>query len=163
MRAKAQLLTEDFAGRPIWGWKDPRNSLTLRFWQSLLPNLKTVIIFRNPLEVAYSMHKRNGTSYALGLRLWEIYNRRLLADTDSHTRVLTNYAAFFTDPRNELRRIVDFVGLESGEDFAKAVALITADRRHTAFTMEQMIDAGVAEPIIMLYTKLFWKEQQIRR
>ena len=81
MRAKAQLLIERFPDKPVWGWKDPRNCLTLPFWQSLLPGLRTIVIVRNPLEVAYSMHKRNGTSYALGLRLWEIYNRRLLAET----------------------------------------------------------------------------------
>ena len=68
----------------VWGWKDPRNSLTLPFWQELLPNLKTLIIVRNPLEVAYSMRERNGTSYAFGLRLWEIYNRRLIEAAGKH-------------------------------------------------------------------------------
>ncbi len=154
MRIKARLLLEEFAGHPIWVWKDPRNSLTLPFWQSLLPELKTVIIVRNPLEVAYSMNKRNGTSYALGLRLWEIYNRRLFAETDPEKRLLTSYAAFFEDPANELRRITNFAGMESGADFDEAVALVAVNRRHTAFTTEQMIDAGVAEPIIALYQTL---------
>ncbi len=108
MRIKARLLIEEFTEHPVWGWKDPRNCLTLPFWQSLLPDLRTVIIVRNPLEVAYSMNKRNGTSYALGLRLWEIYNRRLLAETDPQKRVLTSYAAFFEDPRAELRKIANF-------------------------------------------------------
>ncbi|MEO7723781.1 MAG: glycosyltransferase [Chthoniobacterales bacterium] len=154
MRIKARLLLEEFAAYRVWGWKDPRNSLTFPFWQSLLPELKTVIIVRNPLEVAYSMNKRNGTSYALGLRLWEIYNRRLLAETDPQKRVLTSYGAFFEDSQTELRKTADFVGLETSEDFDQAVALVAVDRRHTAFTTEQMIDAGVAEPIITLYTKL---------
>ena len=90
---KAQLLIERFRDKPVWGWKDPRNCLTMPFWRSLLPGLKTIIIVRNPLEAAYSMHKRNGTSYALGLRLWEIYNRRLLADTRPEERIITHYQA----------------------------------------------------------------------
>jgi hypothetical protein len=51
-----------------------------------LAGLKTAIIIRNPLEVAYSMHKRSAISYALGLRLWETHNRRLLANAhpDKH-------------------------------------------------------------------------------
>jgi hypothetical protein len=77
LRLKARLLIEGFHSAQIWGWKDPRNTLTLPFWQDLPPGLKTLIIVRNPLEVAYSMRERNGTSYAFGLRLWEIYNRRL--------------------------------------------------------------------------------------
>ena len=75
----------------VWGWKDPRNSLTLPFWQDLVPGLKTLIMVRNPLEVAYSMRERNGTSYAFGLRLWEIYNRRLIEAAGKHDRLVTHY------------------------------------------------------------------------
>ena len=73
LRMKARLLIEGFDSSNVWGWKDPRNSLTLPFWQDLLPGLKTIIVVRNPLEVAHSMRERNGTSYSFGLRLWEIY------------------------------------------------------------------------------------------
>ncbi|HEY2681804.1 MAG TPA: hypothetical protein VGI59_10820, partial [Candidatus Udaeobacter sp.] len=55
LRMKARLLIEAFHSAQIWGWKDPRNSLTLSFWEELLPGLKTLVIVRNPLEVAYSM------------------------------------------------------------------------------------------------------------
>ena len=78
MRMKARLLIERFDSAKVWGWKDPRNSLTLPFWQKLLPGMKTLIMVRNPLEVAHSMKERNGTSYSFGLRLWEIYNRRVI-------------------------------------------------------------------------------------
>ena len=78
LRMKARLLIEKFDSAGLWGWKDPRNSLTLPFWQNLLPGMKTLIMVRNPLEVAHSMKERNGTSYSFGLRLWEIYNRRVI-------------------------------------------------------------------------------------
>ena len=97
LRMKAGLLIESFQPAQIWGWKDPRNSLTLSFWEELLPNLKTLIIVRNPLEVAYSMRKRNGTSYAFGLRLWEIYNRRLIEAAGKPDRLFTHYDLFFED------------------------------------------------------------------
>jgi GT2 family glycosyltransferase/glycosyltransferase involved in cell wall biosynthesis len=151
MRAKAQLLIERFQGTPVWGWKDPRNCLTLLFWRSLLPGLKTIVMVRNPLEVAYSMHKRNGTSYALGLRLWEIYNRRLLAETRPEERVIVHYQAFFEEPETELKKVATFAGLEGKET---AAALVAVNRRHTAFTIEQMIDAGVSGEIVALYRSL---------
>src|SRR5258705_4142424 len=91
LRLKARLLIEGFDSSTVWGWKDPRNSLTLPFWQDLVPGLKTLIIVRNPLEVAYSMRERNGTSYAFGLRLWEIYHRRLVDEADKRDRLLTHY------------------------------------------------------------------------
>src|SRR5919201_6241280 len=59
-RMKARLLIDRFGSAAVWGWKDPRNSLTLPFWQDLLPGLKTIIVVRNPLEAAQSMPKRNG-------------------------------------------------------------------------------------------------------
>jgi len=153
MRAKAKLLIERFSEKAVWGWKDPRNCLTLPFWRSLLPGLKTIIIIRNPLEVAYSMHKRNGTSYALGLRLWEIYNRRLLAETSPPERVIAHYQTFFEEPEAELRKIATFAGLD-GNEIADAAALVAVNRRHTAFTIEQMIDAGVSGQIVALYRSL---------
>ena len=153
IRAKAQLLITPFQTARVWGWKDPRNSLTLPFWRSVLPGLKTIVMVRNPLEVAYSMHKRNGTSYALGLRLWEIYNRRVLANTQPEERIITNYQAFFDEPELELRKIAGFTGLADTE-IAAAANLVAAGRRHTAFTVEQMIDAGVSQEIVTLYQSL---------
>jgi GT2 family glycosyltransferase/glycosyltransferase involved in cell wall biosynthesis len=153
MYTKAKLLIERFSDKAVWGWKDPRNCLTLPFWRNLLPGLKTVIIIRNPLEVAYSMHKRNGTSYTLGLRLWEIYNRRLLAGTCLEERVIAHYQAFFEEPEAELQKVATFAGL-NGKDAIAAAALIAVNRRHTAFTIEQMIDAGVSEQIVALYRSL---------
>ncbi len=51
LRLKARLLIEGFDSSTVWGWKDPRNSLTLPFWQDLLPGLKTLIIVRNPSAI----------------------------------------------------------------------------------------------------------------
>ena len=56
------------------------------------------------------MHKRNGTSYALGLRLWEIYIRRLLAETRANERFIVHYQAFFEEPEAELKKVATFAG-----------------------------------------------------
>jgi len=153
LRLKAQLLIEGFASASVWGWKDPRNSLTLPFWQDLLPRLKTLIIVRNPLEVAYSMRERNGTSYSFGLRLWEIYNRRVIETAGAQERLVTHYDLFFEDAETELRRIAHFVGLPDAK-VDTAAALVTTQRRHTHFTIDQMIDARVSAEVIDLYRAL---------
>ena len=123
LRMKARLLIERFNSARVWGWKDPRNSLTLPFWQDLLPGLKTIIVVRNPLEVAYSMRERNGTSFSLGLRLWEIYNRRLIEKANEQQLLVTHYDLFFDDAETELRRIAEFTGL-SHTDVHNAAALV---------------------------------------
>src|SRR5689334_7483127 len=98
LRVKARLLIREFDSAKMWGWKDPRNSLTLPFWEQLVPGIKTIAVVRNPLEVAHSMWERNRTSYSFGLRLWEIYNRRLIERTCAGTRLVTHYDLFFDDP-----------------------------------------------------------------
>ena len=149
LRMKARLLIEGFDSAKVWGWKDPRNSLTLPFWHEVLPALKTLIIVRNPLEAAHSMRERNGTSYSFGLRLWEIYNQRLVETAHEH-RLVTHYDLFFQDPENELRRIGNFIGLSDAK-VAKAASLIKTRQRHTHFTIENLIDARIAPEVIELY------------
>ncbi|PYK51311.1 MAG: hypothetical protein DME20_02195, partial [Verrucomicrobia bacterium] len=153
LRLKARLLIERFDSASVWGWKDPRNSLTLPFWQQLFPKLKTLIMVRNPLEAAHSMRKRNGSSYSFGLRLWEIYNRRLIEAVNGDERLVTHYDLFFQDPEFELRRIADFIGLSDAQ-VRSAAALVTTRRRHIHFTIEQLIDARVSEEVIELYRGL---------
>ncbi len=153
LRMKARLLIEGFDSAQIWGWKDPRNSLTLPFWEDLLPALKTVIIVRNPLEAAYSMRKRNGTSYAFGLRLWEIYNRRLIEAAGERERLVTHYDLFFENAENELRRIANFTGMADAK-VRDAAKLVATRRRHTHFTIDQLIDARVSGELIDLYRAL---------
>ena len=153
LRMKGKLLIEGFGSADVWGWKDPRNSLTLAFWQDLLPRMKTVVMVRNPLEVAYSMRKRNGTSYAFGLRLWEIYNRRLIETADKHEQLVTHYDVFFQNPEQELKRIANFIGLPDAK-LRGAAELVATKRRHTHFTVEQLLDAGVSGEVVELYRGL---------
>ena len=153
LRMKARLLIERFDSARVWGWKDPRNSLTLPFWQDLLPGLKTLIVVRNPLEVAYSMRERNGTSYSFGLRLWEIYNKRLIETANEQQRLITHYDSFFEDGESELRRIAEFIGLPDAEA-SSAAALVITQRRHTHFTIDQLIEARVSAEVIELYRAL---------
>ena len=162
LRIRAQLLIDSFKGRQPWGWKDPRNCLTIRFWRKLIPDLKVVIIVRNPLEAAYSMHKRNGVSYALSLRLWEIYNRRILAVTDCMECLVTSYSRFFDEPELALSEIADFARLDPAK-VTNSAALVSRHRRNTTFTLDQIASAGVSERIVELYQTLLNQSRGLAR
>lgn len=108
-RANRRLIA--FRRRQHWGWKDPRNSLTLPFWMSVIPDLKVVICVRHPGEVEQSVATRTQSARPDGLRLWRIYNERILAATTPTQRIVTHYDAHFHDSQRELRKLLDFIGI----------------------------------------------------
>lgn len=68
-----------FAGSPVFGWKDPRMTLTLPIWRPHLGNYRLLACFRHPYAVARSLHEREGRWFDASLELWAEYNERLLS------------------------------------------------------------------------------------
>ena len=108
----AKKLIKRLGVRQPWGWKDPRNSLTLPFWRQLIPDLRVVICVRNPLEVAHSLRVR-GDLVAIPLfELWQSYYRELLLAIPRSRRVVTHYDSYFQDPVVELQRVASVIGMQ---------------------------------------------------
>lgn len=68
---------------PIWGWKDPRTTLFLPFWQQLLPSAKFIFVYRSPWEVVDSLYRRATDSALLdrpdlAMAMWLHYNQQAL-------------------------------------------------------------------------------------
>jgi hypothetical protein len=55
-----------FLSRP-WGWKDPRNSITLPFWLDIFPGARVIHVRRHGVDVAASLVKRHARSLEAGL------------------------------------------------------------------------------------------------
>jgi len=73
-----ETIETEKADRELWGWKDPRTVLTIRLYLKYLENPHFIPIFRNPLDVARSLQRRNDFSIEKGVRIANIYNTRLL-------------------------------------------------------------------------------------
>ena len=73
-----QTVAMESKGHEFWGWKDPRTTLTIQCYWQYLTNPHLIICFRNPVEVAVSLKKRNGFSLAQGVGLATEYNKRIL-------------------------------------------------------------------------------------
>lgn len=109
---KAETLLKAFAEEPVWGWKDPRTTLFLPFWKSLLPDMRLVVCIRNPIEVAKSLEARNGMDIQKGLSLWEHYMSEAMRHTEDSNRILVFYDDFFRRPDREISNILLFCGLD---------------------------------------------------
>ena len=92
---EAKELVGRFRSHNCWGWKDPRNSLTIPFWRRLIPDLKVVVCVRNPLEVDRSLFARGDLASASQLRLWLTYYRELLSAIRPTQYIVTHYQSYF--------------------------------------------------------------------
>jgi hypothetical protein len=108
------LLQEKFGAAALWGWKDPRTTLTLPFWQELVPDAKYVICLRNPADAISSMQRRLEPTLPVAAwgDLWLEHIARALRDTDGRPRLLVFYEDFFREPHRQLERIASFLGVE---------------------------------------------------
>ncbi|MDO8444889.1 MAG: sulfotransferase [Deltaproteobacteria bacterium] len=154
-REKAARLIDGFKGHEYWGWKDPRSSLTIPFWKTFSPEMKTVICLRNPLDVAKSLHKRGYSSNTFGFNLWLDYNRHLIDATTSGNRLITHYDAYFYNPYGELKRILDFLNMSVPENnIEKACKSISTHLRHNRFTKSDLIAAKVPQEVLEMYDRM---------
>jgi GT2 family glycosyltransferase len=155
LKARAEVLLREFSDHEPWGWKDPRNNLTLPFWLGFFPKMKIIICLRNPIEVALSLHRRNFLSYSLSMALWNIYNKRVLEFALPEHRLITHYDAYFHDPQAELRRILDFLNMSVPEEVLKQCSSATkANLRHYRFTTQHLLNADVPPDVFNLYRQM---------
>ena len=156
LRHRAQLVLASLAdGSPSghWALKDPRLSLLLSFWRSMLHDHRVVVCVRNPLEVAASLVDRNGCSTRLALDLWEQYHRRIDEDLPSTHRLVVHYAAVLADPIGQMERIAAAVGLD-GFDPSTVTGAVDRGERHHRFGAAELRHVGVPAQLVDRYLSL---------
>lgn len=104
-----------------WGWKDPRTTLLLDFWDRLLGDAVYVLVYRFPWEVADSMQRLGAEVFLrrpdYAWRIWACYNRHLL---DFHRRhrdrsLLLSTDACLRQPGRLLELFRDRLGLDTSQ------------------------------------------------
>lgn len=133
-----------FGGRCAWGWKDPRTTLLVPFWRSVVPDLKFIICVRNPLDVAGSLARRDGMRFAHALALWQYYTETALRDTQPHERLLLNYESFFQERDPAISRLFAFIGMPQPKPAsAEAESIrrfVDTGLRHHCHTLVDLLD-----------------------
>lgn len=129
-----------------WGWKDPRNGLTLAVWTSVFPQARVINIERDPHAVAKSLRVRSqafygstaGTSLRLmdvehGIKLHEQYTeatQRNLENIDAGSRFSVRYERLVAEPTETVRALADFCATShTTADIDRAASLATARPR----------------------------------
>ena len=155
-REEARLLVDRMraatSGNRRWGWKDPRNSITIQFWKSILPDAKVVICVRNPVEVAASLCARNNLSMAAASRLWLRYYENLLTHVPREKRVITLYENYFDNFEQELGRVSSALGIAVDHNLmAQARARVKQELHHNRATPQELHGGDFAPELIRMY------------
>jgi hypothetical protein len=155
LRKQAGRLIGHFRDKEPWGWKDPRNSLTLPLWRKLLPELKILICVRHPLAVAESLRLRDEIPHAASLDLWLTYNCRVLAAAPAASRLVTHCDTYLHDPCAELRRVVKWAGLPATEkQVENACQRINPSLMHHRLSRDKLWDAALPADMERFYHDL---------
>tara|TARA_B100001029_G_C15061257_1_gene458676 strand:+ start:2173 stop:2823 length:651 start_codon:yes stop_codon:yes gene_type:complete len=95
--------------------KDPRIVLTWHIWKKYLRNYDILAVFRNPNSVAKSLLNRDHMKIEKGLKLWTIYNQKILSISNKEKIQFLN---FDNDQVFKLRikQIIENLNLEFKEN-----------------------------------------------
>jgi hypothetical protein len=118
------------AASDVWGFKLPKASLNLGFWQGALRNPRYVIVYRNPLSVADSWVQRRAGNVSDVLERIEAYQGAQRALISSGAPVLLlNYERALADEQSKQQCVQDlahFAGVPLDHQ-ARALSMITGD------------------------------------
>jgi hypothetical protein len=143
-----ELIAADFAGAPLWGFKDPRTSLTLPFWDELLGevsrDVRYVICHRRPLDSARSLEQRDGIRLDDGVSLWTLYTAAALSHTAGRPRVLIGYEQLYTQREALVGELARFLGVaERAQSQGVRAAIkgwVEEGLRHHASTLRELLE-----------------------
>ncbi len=120
LRSRAAELAADILPRPPAVMKDPRLCLLLPFWRKVLSEEPVaVLVFRDPLEVALSLQRRNGFPLTLGLALWHRYVRQSLVSVSDLPVLVVEYGRLLQEPGEFVLELAGFLednGITPGRD-----------------------------------------------
>lgn len=124
-RGARELIQSQLSGSDQIGFADPRFSLTLPFWQRILPPMRYVTCLRNPVDVAFSLadEHEEGLPFDEGVQLWLTYARSALGATAIHPVHTIFHEDLTLDPEPEVRRLASFIGIEDA-DIGEAIRVL---------------------------------------
>jgi hypothetical protein len=161
-RAKATLMAEfGDAGIPVI--KDPRMCRLMRFWAPAFEEVgwsaRAVLPLRSPLEVAWSLERRDGLEPSLGCLMWLRHVLDAEVETRGMTRAILNWSGFLSDSRPALGQVIDRLGVDwprcSEEGLADVDAFVSDDLRHCKADEDELqVHPAIGELACEVYDRM---------
>ncbi|EKO3628588.1 glycosyltransferase [Vibrio metschnikovii] len=151
-----QQRVEEFG---VWGFKDPRTSRLLPFWQEVFKragiDVKYVYALRNPLDIARSLKRRDGISHKHSFILWLMHTLPNLPLLQSDKVEFVTFSHLLAKPNEVLECLKSHLGLadlnkEKSTEFIQQ--FIDPSLSHSDANLVDLMDEHAHfEPIVSLY------------
>jgi hypothetical protein len=119
-----------------WVWKDPRTSVLMPFWSSVLRGrVAYVVAVRHPLEVGDSLASRDGFTPMLSLSLWERYTRQAIQGASGSPLLMCTYDQVIAEPLAWCARLAGFLtdlGVAAQPNEAAIASFVSDELRHSS-------------------------------
>lgn len=102
----------------LWGWKDPRTSLTIDLYLPFLDDVYLIICYRDKDAVADSLNRRSGRPLEVGIKLKELYDARIKETKDQNPEIPAlkiKYEKTLENPKETIDRIVRFLDINPSQ------------------------------------------------
>lgn len=137
-----------------WGWKDPRINLTMQLYLPYLKNPYFIVCHRQAKVVAESLLQRDRIEIQEGIKLWEIYEKRIdifFKEFSKLKRLDLYYENVMAEPEETVRRIIDFINLNiAKERYENAVDFILPKKEIRKLSKKvrivNLVNAGLRKP-----------------
>jgi len=105
--SRASKIVLEMNSHKNWMLKDPRLCVLFELWKAQLEAPVCIHMFRNPLEVAQSLLKRDGIPIHVGIALWEKYNLLAVNASRGFPRLIVSYNQLMKEPQQAVKSIHD--------------------------------------------------------
>lgn len=164
------LLRQKTADVSTFGFKDPRLSKLLPFWQQVFAHCGFdtgyVLAIRNPLSVAQSLAKRDGFNHEKSYMLWLGHVLASLSHTEAHSRVLVDYDHFLDAPQKSMEILSKRLALRLDPQALQFYQSEFLDKglRHTLYDINDLAKDQACPPLVQeLYAALLDSSRDIKQ
>lgn len=108
----------------LWGWRDPRTTLTIELYLPFLVNPHFVVCWRNPNEIVKSLKEWMNFDELKTLKLTNRYHQRIVDLFEGHPtlpRLMIAFEDLTADPITEVRRLSHFLDIPVTEEQMKHI------------------------------------------
>jgi hypothetical protein len=106
------IISRFYQKEKAWLFKDPRTTLTLRFWGEGIQDLILVGVFRQPIAVAKSLENRGKIPVSESIRIWCIYNTRILETAKKQELPIISFDSSQSSFIQQIERTVEWLAVK---------------------------------------------------